>query len=259
MHILSSIDDLEDLEFESSSQAPPSTDEEETGQWLSGSLHNRDPVILEQTMQPWDVLCRPIAAGRFSHQVAFLKGPSWFFYHERYEILTHLQGATPPGMLGVMVPIHQGSRASYWHQPAPRNALVSTLPGIQDTRVDSGDEQALVFVDLSLLHERLPAERVERLIRAAGSRSIPLAEAGMARFRGWITGVLRMAGEKPDITRIPAVMHAVEEELLQILGWIARSLGLEPSMPGILSVGARWSAVLNFCFKPRPHRSPSMT
>jgi len=213
-----------------SPQAQPRGGGADHGQWQRGGLCTLDPVLFEQALQPWDLLCRPIDAGPFSHRIEFLKGPSFTLYRERYDVAIRLLGASPPGILAVSVPLHSGPRTRHW-QSLPRAGLPSMLPGGLDAVLDTGYEQVMALIDLSLVRRRLPAERIERLFRALSNHEIPLPTAVIRQFRDWSLSVLGAARETPELTRFPVAMDAVEEDLLQLLGRMAAILEADDRKP----------------------------
>ncbi len=82
-------------------------------------VHTSDPAEFELALQPWELICRPTAAGRFSHRIHAFATADFLLYRESYDLGVKLSGLTPGGMLLIGVPIAKGGASRFWGKNQP--------------------------------------------------------------------------------------------------------------------------------------------
>lgn len=184
-----------------------------------------DPCVWELESLPWEVLGRRIAAP-FRHQKRILVTPNWLVYVESFEGGLHIQGMTPAGMLGFSVPIRVGQGASFWGGPLHERGLPASLPGVVDARIEAGQSQLIVLVRLDRLRAQVDPLTYDRLERAALRRVLPATPTGREALGIWLLGLLARFHHAPGRLAEPAVVDAVEQDLLR---WLLATLRLSSS------------------------------
>jgi len=203
----------------------------ERGYNLSGSftgqfagLVTTDPAEFELALRPWELLCKPMQSGTFSHRLVMLQTPVFLIYSETYTLPLHIQGISPPNMLGIGIPFEIGRQAQYWGISHDRGSVPATLPGPLDARVEAGHVQLVVFIDRDLLERELSAQLFEGLVHSARTHQIQLSQAYVQDFAHWINRTLEQFNAAPDFADSPAVIESVVRELIDHLTRLACAL-----------------------------------
>lgn len=195
---------------------------------LVGQVDADDPAVYEQISAPWEIIAKPLGHGRFRYHETYLITASLIITWETFDSCVRVQGLTPVGMLGLSIPIRVGPHSRYWNLPPSNNGLPATMPGGVDAVIDAGQMQVIVMINLSWLHQALPAQLVSRLEMAASSRFLPAPSQVVNRLGWWLFGVLEEARYRPDAFSHPLVVRSFEEELLQQL---SDAVQLPPETP----------------------------
>ena len=199
---------------------------------VTGTIEVEDPALYGEMMQPWDLTYSPVERGRFAHRLSFLKTPDFVFYKEYFSLAAVIQGASPPGVLAVTLPLNIGQRTLYWKKGMPRAGMPGTIPGPIDVTVDTDQLHLVLLVDLALLERALPEPSLSALLRAAGNRLVSAPEPDLARLTGWMCQTLDTARRYPATFAQPAVAGTVRCDLLQHLSLIASRLAVPNPSPG---------------------------
>jgi len=203
-------------------------------------------------MQPWKVRCSAVSAGEFEHQVDFIRGAAFVLYRERFRLGVHVQGASPPGMLVVSLPLRLGPRTRYWRKPLLFTGLPSCLSGAVDVEFGPGHDQVVALIDLTWLSRRLPPESVEALTHGAETKYIALPPAAMQRFGVWMTELLMRVRADPSLSHYSAVMSMVEDELLEQLRSMARYWDTVGYRPRVIRRKRALDLSLQFLYEVQP-------
>jgi len=173
-----------------------------------------DPCVWEAASPPWEVLASPIGRGPFRNNKRILVTPNWLIYWESFGCALHVQGWTPAGMLGFTVPIRLGARSRYWGAERPERGLRASLPGSLDVVLDSGQEHVVALTRLEWLRARLDPVTARTIERCAASRVLPASARQGDALGTWLRRLLNRLHAEPRVLDHPAVVTALEQDLL---------------------------------------------
>lgn len=194
------------------------------GSLVAGTIKAEDPTLYGETMRPWDLTLSPIERGRFDHWLTFLKTKNLCFYKEYYSLASVIQGASPPGVLAVTLPLFYGRRSLYWKKSMTGSGMPGTITGPIDVTVDTDQLHLVLLVKLAFLERELSERLLSNLICAANNHFLPMPEAEFARLSGWMCHNLDAAQRNPKRFEEPTVSDTVERDLLGHLSLIANRL-----------------------------------
>lgn len=79
-------------------------------------LTTTDPAEFETALRPWELWVKPREAGDFNNRLLMLMAPDFMIYREWYDLALHIQGLSPPDMLGIGIPMGNiGQAGLYWN------------------------------------------------------------------------------------------------------------------------------------------------
>ena len=181
---------------------------------LIGSLEVDDPVLYEEIARPWDFCVSPLTAGPFVHRKEFLLTPAFALYQDSFQCPSRVFGMTPPGLLGFAVPIRLGRRSTFWNDSLHEQGLPASPPGALEASIDAGQVHLIVLISLEFIHRTLAPEVASALLSAAATRVLPASGAKIDELKRRLLCTLRQAHRRPMMLEHPAVLRALEADLL---------------------------------------------
>lgn len=181
---------------------------------LVGALELDDPVLFEEVAKPWDFCITPLTAGPFVHRKAFLLTPAFAMQHDSFQCHSRFFGMTPPGLLGFAVPLRLGRRSTFWNDSLHEQGLPASPPGALEASIDAGQVHLIVLIDLDVIHRTLAPELASALMSAAANRVLPASVSKIERLKRILLCLLRQAHRRPMMLEHPAVLRALEADLL---------------------------------------------
>jgi AraC family ethanolamine operon transcriptional activator len=176
-----------------------------------------DPCVWEAASPPWEVLASPIGCDPFRNIKRTLVTPNWLIYRESFGSALRVQGWTPAGMLGFTVPIRLGSRSSYWRAALHEHGLPAALPGSLDVVLDAGQEQMVALTRLDWFRAQLDPVAARTIEGAAAGRVLPASARQRGALGIWLRCLVDRVHSEPRILDYPAVVTALEQDLLDRL------------------------------------------
>lgn len=153
-----------------------------------------------------------------------LQTPSFVMYREKFSLPLHIQGLSPPDMLGIGIPMHLGREARYWGVRHEGHSLPATLPGALDAKIAAGHFQLVIFVHLKSLEGMLSGQLVERLMRAAKLHLLQVPSPALRRLAAWANQILDQLGSAHESAASPNVLEAVYRQLIDNLAMLAGAM-----------------------------------
>lgn len=187
-------------------------------------LTTTDPAEFEVALQPWELMCRPIDAGNFRHHLLLLQTPQLMMYSESYGLGVHVQGITPPGVVGFCIPQGAGRESKYWGVSHDEASLPASLSGPVEGRLVHGHEQIIIFVDETYLRKVLSPSFYEALIKSARLHQIRTTSAIETNLEAWVTSTLNRFAATPELIGSQSATQATIEQLVDHLTGIAGRL-----------------------------------
>ena len=188
-------------------------------------LITTDPAEFESALRPWELWVKPNEAGDFKNRLLMLMAPDFMIYREWYNLALHVQGLSPPDMLGIGIPMGNiGQAGLYWNHSHRGRSLPATLPGPVDARVFRGHSQIIIFVRLDLIERELSPPLFEKLKHAAETHLVEAHPRNLQIFAVWANSLLEKLQLTPDLARTPVTLTSIQLELLDHLTMLAASL-----------------------------------
>ena len=198
---------------------------------LIGALEVDDPVLYEEIARPWDFCVTPLTAGPFIHRKEFLLTPAFALYQDSFLSPSRVFGMTPPGLLGFAVPIRTGRCSTFWHDTLHEQGLPASLPGALEANIDAGQVHLIVLISLNFIHRTLAPDVASALLSAATTRLLPASGARIDRLKRLLLCMLRQTHRRPTMLEHPAVLRALEANLLAYLLDTVELPGLRANRP----------------------------
>lgn len=183
-----------------------------------------DPAEFEVTLRPWELMCRPSDAGPFRHRLLLLQTPLFMMYTESYDMGVHVQGMTPPGVIGLGVPRRAGRQSKYWGISHDETSLPASLSGPVEGRLVKGHEQIIIFIDKEYLEQSLSPLLYETLITNAANHRLRTTADMEKNLDNWVAGTLRRFIMSPGLVQSRLAIEAALGELTDHVARIAGSL-----------------------------------
>ncbi len=200
-------------------------------------LVTTDPAEFETALRPWELWVKPREAGDFENRLLMLMAPEFMIYREWYNLALHIQGLTPPDMLGIGIPMGNiGQAGFYWNIAHHGRTLPASLPGPVDGKLLSGHSQIIIFIHLDLIERELSPCLFEKIKRAAQSHLVEAHPRNLQRFAAWANSLLHKIKSTPDLASTPAMCASIKSELLDHLVMLADGL---PPVTAIASQSTR--------------------
>ena len=117
-------------------------------------------------------------------------------------------------MVGFAVPLRVGQDSSFWGGPLHERGLPASLPGLVDARIDAGQAQLIVLVRLDHLRAQIDPATFDGLERSALRRCLSAPPRAREALAIWLLGLLARFHHAPQYLTEPAVVAAVEQDLL---------------------------------------------
>ncbi|MEA2093175.1 MAG: helix-turn-helix domain-containing protein [Pseudomonadota bacterium] len=200
---------------------------------ITGKLVAHDPSVYEEISAPWELIATPLGRGSFGYSKTYLITPAVVAYQEGFDSAVRVRGLTPAGMLGFSIPIRTGSRTAYWNGPLHEKGLPASMPGALDAVIEAQQSHIIVLVNITVLHQVLPAETAAALMRAATQRLLPVPPSVTASLGRWLLQILDEVQRQPAMLQHPAMVRAFEEDLFRRLTELVSLLNTEARRPDI--------------------------
>ena len=183
-----------------------------------GHIEVEDVCQWEETSRPWELIARQLDAGKLYNRKDYLVTPSVILYRETLTPAVRVQGFSPAGYLSFAILLRSGRRTTYYGvHPDASSRLIVAAPGGVDVTLDADYSHMILLVRMELLQQRLPAQCLASLNRAAGQHGLHLAPSNLAGFRNWMVRTLERAFDDPQVFEHAAVIASLEEGLLHWL------------------------------------------
>jgi AraC-like DNA-binding protein len=202
-----------------------------SGLGIVGIQECADACHWERISQPWELLATPLGAVPFHNRKTFLATPNCILYHESFASRLKVHALSPEGMVAFAVAVRPGARTSWFGRPLHERGLPETLPGGVEALLEAGQEHIMLLIRQTLLRRYLSAEQYAGLEAAASSRLLPAGAETQAELADWLTGLLTRTHGAPEMLRHPAVIAALETELVNGLARILRLTEVEHRAP----------------------------
>jgi AraC-like DNA-binding protein len=181
---------------------------------LVGIQDTDDPCSWERVSQPWEVLATPIGPGPFRNHKTFLATPNCILYRESFASRVRVRVLSPEGMLACAIAVKPGSYTTYCNRPLHERGVPASLPGAAEAVLDAGQRHIMVLLRLSLLRRLLSAEQMAAIEAAARNHLLPASPMAVGRLGQGLDGILARTHQAPEMLRHPAVVYALERELV---------------------------------------------
>jgi len=190
-----------------------------------------DPSQFELALQPWELLARPKSAGPFCHSIAMLRGVNFFLYREKFLHSMSVIGLSPPGMLGIGIPLSSGVEAQYWGDVYGQASCPMTLSGPLNIEWENDHQQIVAFVDIRSLRESVPNREFEQLVVLAKARRADIDPKLRNALAMFMKCVLKLCATQPKLSTYAGFQHQTYEQLVCFLSSIARATLSETISP----------------------------
>lgn len=194
-----------------------------------GGIHRivrtSDPAEFELALQPWELLCRPTVAGRFSHRIHAFASLDCLLYRETYDLGVRLRGLTPAGMLLIGVPVAKGGASRFWGKTQPDWNIPFSLPSHVRGNLAAGYEQLVAGVRIDTLRGAMSAEAYARLEEHARSHVITCDTATRQRLCDFVGSGLERLLTRSDLVHSPRYAASLFDDLLEIFVGISERSG----------------------------------
>ena len=107
------------------------------------------------------------------------------------------------------------------------------MPGALDAVIEAQQSHIIVLVNITVLHQVLPAETAAALVRAATQRLLPVPSNVAAGQSRWLLRLLDEVQRQPKMLQYPAMVRAFEEDLFRRLAELVRLLNTDARRPDI--------------------------
>ena len=188
-------------------------------------VHSSDPSEFELALQPWDLLCQPTSAGRFSHRIHAFATEDFLLYREHYDLGVKLRGLTPDGMLLIGVPVAQGKASRFWGKTQPEWKVPFSLPSYVRGNLAPGYEQLVAGISVDRLRKAMSAEAYATLEYHARSHVITCDTATRQRLCDWVSSGLQRLLVRSRVMYHPGYAAAMFDDLLAIFVGISERIG----------------------------------
>lgn len=203
-----------------------------TAKTFVGAVTADDPCKYEQLVQPWELINTPVERGTFGYRMQYLRTPAITLYREQFDLECRLQGLSPAGVFVLSVPVRLGACSRYWGSQPHDTGFPFMLPGGLDVEIDSGQDQILLLVNLSLLRSHTYPETYNSIERASQSHLLSASAGEIMRFGKWLMAILDAAGGHPESYQSLASARSLEEDILsRLANAIRRSCNANKTIP----------------------------
>lgn len=184
----------------------------------TGDIFLNDPVLYEQAIEPWNVICRPQNAGDFRYRMQYMTLSSIVIYREQFSLASNVMGALPEGMFAMAVPISTGKSTNYWKHPLHIYGLPAMFSGMVDVEFDNQQTQIIILIDKSLLRGYLRLDKYDHLADALNVKHVlPCNSKRIRNFSYMLQRLLGFALITLDAFDTQANVTSIEEDLLEQL------------------------------------------
>lgn len=193
-----------------SPQNPPSDTQ-------SFTAETGDPAEFELALRPWELLCKPLIAGEFRHQISAIKSENFVLYREHYNLPVRLQGLSPGGMLGLCIPLNYNQDLNYWGSEYSASSIVAALPGSADAILSQGYAHTVVLINIARLRQAIPNDDYERLERAARAHIFSVSPEFLGHLAGWANRLLNEAESQTVLFEKSTLVDGLFLQLIDLL------------------------------------------
>lgn len=152
-----------------------------------------------------------------------LRGENFLLYHEKFSRSVSVIGLSPPGMLGIGIPISSGVEAQYWGQVYGLESCPMILPGPLNVAWEHDHQQLVVLVDINSLQVSMSSREFEQLGVLAKSRRAGISPKVRNAFTMFMEGTLKLCAAQPELSEKSGFQCHIYEQLVFFLSSIARS------------------------------------
>jgi len=202
----------------------PDVDSETTG---FVSLETNDPSLFELALQPWELLARPKSAAPFRHSLSMLRGENFLLYREEFSRSVSVIGLSPPGMLGIGVPLSSGVEAKYWGHVYGLESCPMILPGPLNVAWEHDHQQIVALFDIGSLQASMSNREFERLVALAKARRARISPKVRNAFAMFMEHTLKLCAAQPKLSEYSEFQRHTYEQLVFFLSSISRAMPSE--------------------------------
>ena len=175
-------------------------------------------------MKPWELLCRPASAGVFLHSAEMLQGPEFMIYRERFANRASVIGISPPGMIGLAIPIGPGRETRYWGSANGWDSVPLTTPGPLDVALCDKHEHLVGFASELMVRRSLSDREYAALKDMARQRHVRIGSNQIAVLASWLSTTIAAFRDNPSLADSSECMRVVLDELMQKFRNVAQSI-----------------------------------
>lgn len=150
----------------------------------------------------------------YRHSVVFLGSPGLILYRETVSTRMRIQGALPPGMFALSVPLRCGPDTSYWSAPLHESGLPVTMLGGVHAEFSAGQQHLIALVDLELLRECVPDDLMASIERAACQHVVAASGDAVARLGARLNALLDEAQAQRHALHHSHALRAMQQDML---------------------------------------------
>jgi len=188
------------------------------------SLETSDPSLFELALQPWELLARPKSAAPFWHSISMLRGENFLLYREMFSRSVSVIGLSPPGMLGIGVPLSSGVEAKYWGHVHGLESCPMTLPGPLNVAWEHEHQQIVALIEIDSLQASMSNREFEQLVVLAKARRADISPKVRNAFAMFMERTLKLCAAQPKLSENPELQRHTYEQLVFFLSSISRAM-----------------------------------
>ncbi|MDH3510648.1 MAG: helix-turn-helix domain-containing protein [Gammaproteobacteria bacterium] len=187
------------------------------------SLETNDPSLFELALQPWELLARPKSAAPFRHSISMLRGENFLLYREKFSRSVSVIGLSPPGMLGIGVPLSSGVEAKYWGHVHGLESCPIILPGPLNVAWEHDHQQIIALVEINSLQASMSNREFEQLVVLAKVRRAGISPKVRNAFAMFMEGTLKLCAAQLKLSANSGFQRHTYKRLVFFLSSIARA------------------------------------
>ena len=185
------------------------------------ALESNDPSQFELALRPWELLASPKSAAPFRHSLMMFRGPNFLLYREKFSRSVSVIGLSPPGMLGVGIPLSSGMEARYWGQVYGQASCPIILSGPLNVSWEYDHQQVVCLVDINSLRASMPDQEFEQLVVLSKARRADITPTVRNALVLFMKATLKRCATQPKLPENSGYQRQIYEQLVRFLSSIA--------------------------------------
>lgn len=185
------------------------------------TLESNDPSQFELALRPWELLASPKSAAPFRHSLAMLRGSNFLLYREEFSRSVSVIGLSPPGMLGIGIPLSSGMETKYWGHVYGQACCPIILSGPLNVAWEYDHQQIVCLVDINSLRASMPDQEFEQLVVLSKARRADISPTLRNALVMFMEGTLKRCAAQPKLSENSAYQRQIYEQLILFLSSLA--------------------------------------